>query len=237
MSTAMEEPKKGRLAQMRQVYTLTRQVYPALPWWMAGAFVGVLLLGILIGAGFGHPVYGGFVAFGFALLAAVLILSRLAERAMYSMMEGQIGATGAALQGLRRGWAYEQQPVAIDSGRSTNMQDAAMVFRAVGKPGVVLIAEGPPGRAVKLLTAEKKRVNRLVPNVPVTTFRIGSGEGENVVSARELLKRMRKLPKKITGEEITAVTKRLNSMSGLRPPVPQGIDPNRIRQMGRGQRR
>ncbi|MBK7723429.1 MAG: DUF4191 domain-containing protein [Austwickia sp.] len=233
--------KRGRIrqrfGQIKQVYEMTRRFDRMIGWWLLGTLVGVTALGVLIGGAFGHPIYGGFVAFPLALLAATFLLSKRAEKAAYGAIEGQPGAAGAALQGLKKGWAYEQQPVAVDSGRSTSMTDAALVFRAVGKPGVVLVAEGPPGRATKLLNNERRKVQRLIPNVPVTVFRVGTGDGENVVTPRELTARMGKLKAQLTKEEITAVNKRLASLTSLRPPVPQGIDPQRIKSMGRQQRR
>lgn len=234
------KPKKQRFARMRQVYALARRNDPHIGWWLALAVVAVTVLGLLIGAAFGHPIYGAFVALPLGVLAAVILLSRRAEKAAYGALEGQPGAGGAALQGLRRGWNYDQEPVAVEGGRSMNFQDAAMVYRAVGRPGVVLIAEGPTGRAVKLLAAERKKVNRLVPNVPITAYRLGSGNsggGEEVVTTRELVKRMGKLKKTLTKQEVTAVSKRLRALARVKPPVPAGMDPQRMRSMGRGQRR
>lgn len=233
--------RKGRMRerfrQIKQVYQMTRKADPMIGWWLLMALLGVTMIGALIGSSFGQTVYGAFVAFPMGLLLATFILSRRAEKAAYGALEGQPGAAGAALQALRRGWAYDQQPVAIDAGRSTNMADAAMVFRAVGKAGVVLVVEGPPGRATKLVNTERRKVERLLPNVPVTVYRVGRGQGENVVTPRQLTTRMRKLPPKLTKQEITAVNKRLASMTSIRPPVPQGIDPNRIKSVGRQFRR
>lgn len=231
------EQKPRRLAQLRQVFRMTRQADPLIGWWMAGAFLGILLIGFLIGSAVGHPVYATFVALPLALLAATFLLSRRAERAMYRMFENQPGGAGAALQGLRRGWSYEQEPVAVDAGRSTQMTEAGLVYRAVGRQGVVLIGEGPAGRTSRLLQSERKKVQRLAPNVPVTVLRVGSGSGPEVVSHRHLLGRMNKLPKTLTKQEVSAVAKRLRSMGGARPPVPPGIDPMRARHLGKGLRR
>ncbi len=240
-SAAPKPKKKGRIrerfSQIKQVYDMTRKYDRLIGWWLLGALLGVTILGVLIGGALGHPIYGGFVALPLGLLLATFILSRRAEKAAYGAIEGQPGAAGAALQGLKKGWAYEQQPVALDAGRSTNMNDAAMVFRAIGKPGVVLVADGPPARATRLLNNERRKVQRLIPNIPVIVYRVGTGEGENVVSARQLTTRMGKLKPKLTKGEITAVNKRLSSLTSLRPPVPQGIDPSRAKSMGRQQRR
>lgn len=233
-----KKPRFERLKQIKVVYDLARRQDPRLPLWMGLAALGVLVVGFLIGLAFGHPYYAAFVSLPLALLLAMLILSRRAERAAYGALDGQPGAGGAALQSLKRGWSYQQEPVAIDGSKAgADIAGAAMVFRAVGRPGVVLIGEGPPGRANKLLTAEQRKVGRLVPNVPVTTYRVGTGNGENVVGTRELIRRMRKLKKNLTKQEVAAVDKRLRALGRVRPPVPQGIDPQRMRSMGRGQRR
>ncbi|GAB47851.1 hypothetical protein MOPEL_029_01330 [Mobilicoccus pelagius NBRC 104925] len=173
------------------------------------------------------------------ILAAFIFLTRRAERAAYSTLEGRPGAGGAVLQGLRRGWSYSEEPVAVEGGRGSHFQDAAMVFRAVGLPGVVLIGEGPTGRASKLLLAERRKVNRLTPNVPVTLYRIGTGDpnpktGEEVVAPRDVVRKMSRLPKSLTKTEVTEVDRRLRALGAQRPPIPKGIDPTRVRSMGRG---
>lgn len=230
--------KKPRFQQLRQVYGLARSADPYIAWWMAAAVVGATVLGALIGGAFGHPIYGGFLGFLVGLPIAMFVLSRKAERSAYDQIEGRPGAGGAVLQSLRRGWAYEQEPVAMEGGRSQNIEHTALVYRAVGRAGVVLIGEGPTGRTNKLLGTERKKAQRLVPNVPVTTYRLGTGEGENVVSTRELVGRMKKLGRRrdLTKSEVTAVNKRLHALGRMAPPIPKGIDPQRARQMGRGQR-
>ncbi len=114
----------------------------------------------------------------FGILAATIIMSRRAERAAYRQIEGQAGAAGAALTSIRRGWYTDREPVAADVARPGDITSAAMVYRALGRPGVVLVGEGPTGRVQKLLAAEKKRVERVAPGVPVTTMRVGNGEDE-----------------------------------------------------------
>lgn len=233
--SAAEKPreKKQRFAQIRQVFGLARIVDPRIGWKLAAIIVAVVAVAALIGGFFGHPIYGGFIGLPFGFLAATILLSRTAERAAYSQIEGRPGAGGAVLRGLRRGWAYEQEPVAVDGGRSPNLEHSAMVYRAVGRPGVVLIGEGPTGRANKLLAAERKKVTRLVPNVPVTTYRLGTGEGENVVATRDVIGRMRKLKKTLTNAEVSAVNKRLHALARASMPIPKGMDPQRMRSGGR----
>ena len=165
--------KQGRIAQLRAVFTMTRQVDPAVVWWMLLAFVGTLALAFVIGLLVGHPIYVMVLGIPLGFLLALIVMARRAERAAYQRYSGQPGAASMALQNLRRGWNVEQEPVAIDP----RTQD--LVFRAVGRPGVVLITEGPPNRSAKLAETERKRIARVLgPNVPVTVLQCGDGEGQ-----------------------------------------------------------
>ena len=238
-STAAGAPKKQRFEKLRQIYALAKHDDPQILVKIVGIALAVTLLGVLIGFAIGRPIYLAFVFLPLGVLAAFIFLTRRAERAAYNALDGRPGAAGAVLQGLRRGWSYSEEPVAIEGGRGSHLQDAAMVFRAVGLPGVVLIGEGPAGRASKLLLAEKRKVNRLTPNVPVTLYRVGSGEpnpktGEEVVAPRDVVRRMGKLRKSLTKTEVTEVDRRLRALGAQRPPIPKGIDPQRVRSMGRG---
>ena len=110
------------------------------------------------------------------------------------------------------------------------MSTTAMVFRATGRPGVVLVVEGPAARAVKLGEAERKKVSRIAgPNVPVTVLRVGEGGGEDEVSVRKIASKIQRMKPVLTKQEVAAVNKRLKAMGGLRPPLPAGVDPNRVR--------
>lgn len=222
----------GRVAQFTQVYKGAKAQDPAIGWWMLLAFVVVVGIFLLIGIAIGHPIYLTIIGVMIGVLAAMLIMGRRAERAAYRSIEGTPGATGAALGSLRRGgWRYEQEPVAAEAGRARNVKDmanAAMVFRAVGKPGVVLIGEGPKGSSAKLLESERRRIARVAgPEVPVHVLRVGKGEG--TVEINTLAKTMNKLPDKLTKAEIEAVTKRLRALGAAKPPIPPGMDPRKAR--------
>ncbi len=227
-ATAVPGTKKpGRLAQMRQVFSAARAIDPTIGWWMALAAVGVLVVFEIIGLLVGHWVYFMVIGIPMALLAALLVLSRRAERAAYRKIEGQPGAAGAALSSLRRGWYYDQQPVAGEAQRPGDVSSAAMVFRATGRPGVVLLAEGPAARASRLVEAERRRVARVAPGVPITVLRVGDGADQ--VPVRRLSSKMQRMKPVLTKEEAAAVNKRLKALGGARPAIPAGMDPNRIR--------
>jgi hypothetical protein len=233
-SAKPKAPKKAgrfrQIAQIREVFTAARGVDPMIGWWMALAAVGTLIVMVAIGLVLGNWVYFLILGVPLAGLAASLVLSIRAKRAAYKSIEGKPGAAGAALSSLRKGWYFEQQPVAAEAGRAGDMTSAAMVFRATGRPGVVLVAEGPPARATKLAEAERKKISRIAgASVPVTVLRIGEGGGDDEVSIRKVANKIQKMKPVLTKNEVSAVNKRLKAMGGLRPPLPAGVDPNRVR--------
>lgn len=230
-------PKKQRFAglrQMRLAFAQARQIDPAVVWWMLGAFVLVMAVFVVLGLLFSRPVFLPVIGIPLALMAAMLVMVRRTERAAYRRIEGQPGAAAAALQTLRRGWFKDEQPVAIEAVRPNDPTNAAMVFRAVGRPGVVLVTEGPQGRAQRLAESERKRVNRVLPNVPVHVMRVGSGENE--VPVRKLVTKLNRMRPALTKDEVIAVNKRLRALGAARPPVPKGMDPMRARPDRRGMR-
>jgi hypothetical protein len=227
-STAPKKP--GRFAQVRQVFTAARGVDPLIGWWMALASLGTLLAMVAIGLLAGNWVYFLVLGLPMAALAASVVLSIRAKRAAYKSIEGKPGAAGAALSSLRKGWYFEQQPVAAEAARAGDMSSTAMVFRATGRPGVVLVAEGPAVRATRLAEAERKKISRIAgPSVPVTVVRVGEGGGADEVSIRKVASKIQRMKPVLTKAEVSAVNKRLKAMGGLRPPLPAGVDPNRVR--------
>lgn len=226
---AAPQKKPGRFAQTWQIYTSSKAIDPKIGWWMLLAFVGTLVVVVGIGFLVHAPIIAAILGLPLAILAGVLVMSRRAERAAYRQIEGKPGAAGAALSALRRGWFFDQEPVAVEAGRGADMSSAAMVYRAVGRPGVVLVGEGPSGKAQRVLAAERKRVERVLPNVPVTTLRVGAGKGEDEVAVRKLAARVQRMKPVLTKDEVSAVNKRLRALGGVRIPMPKGMDPTKVR--------
>jgi len=215
--------------QIWQAYQMTRKTDHAVTWWMLGAFVGILAVAVVIGSFWqNHLTYMIVLGVPFALIAALLILTRRAEKAAYQQLDGQPGASRSALGTIRRGWTFSDEPVAIDP----RTQD--LVFRAIGRPGVVLISEGPAHRVGKLLEAERKKTVRVLPSVPIHLIQSGNDEGQ--VTLRKLANTVRKLRPKLTKQEVSEVGKRLTSLGGVRLPIPKGIDPTRARPDRKGMR-
>lgn len=224
---APKEKKPGRFSQIRDIYTATKQVDPKIGMWMLGAFALVFLLFLGLGFLLNHPILYGIFGVLFGILAAVIVMSRRAEKAAYARIDGHAGAVGAALDSIRKGWYIQREPVAADVNRPGDIAGAAMVYRVLGRPGVVLVGEGPAGRVEKLLAKEKQRVERVAPGVPVHTMRVG--EGDSAVPLAKLTQRVQRLKPQITKDEMAMVNKRLKALGGMRAPIPKGVDPTRAR--------
>ena len=227
-SPAAPKTKKVRwYHQVWEAFKMTRETDPAITWILLATFVGILGIGIIVGLVLDAVVYFILLSLPFALLAAMFLLARRAEAAAYSRIEGQPGAALAALRTIRRGWTFVEEPVAIEA----RSQD--MVFRGVGRPGIVLVGEGG-GNVARLLESERKRTTRVLPTVPVTVLQTGRGEGQ--VPLPKLPSRVRRLKPKLTKQEVAEVTKRLQALGGARLPVPKGVDPMRARPDRKGMR-
>lgn len=231
-STPKKPKEPGRIKQMWQVFNMTRRYDSNAVWLMALGFALPVLVGVALALVFSRENVFGLVMWILAgvlagLLTALIILGRRAERAAYKQIEGQPGAVGAVLRSsLKRSWTGSEMPIAVNG----KTQDA--VYRAVGRGGVVLISEGPRTRTTKMLEDEKRKIVRILPNVPVTFFTVGTDD--DAVPLHRLAGRMAKLKPALTKPEVLAVSNRLTSLSSSPLPIPKGIDPMRMRpQRGR----
>ena len=221
-------PKTRWYKQVWQVYQMTRETDPAVTWWMAGTFVGILVVGFVVGLIVGNVWYWTLLALPFAAIAAMYLLTRRAESAAYAKIEGQPGASLSALSTIRRGWTFAQEPVQFDPRTS----DA--VFRGIGRPGVVLVSEGPAHRVGRLVEAERKKVARVASGVPIVVIQVGDDEGQ--VALRKLPRQVQKLKPKLTKAELAVIDKRLTALGTMKLPIPKGIDPMRARPDRKGLR-
>ncbi|GGO53768.1 membrane protein [Streptomyces daqingensis] len=216
----------GRLKQIALTYKMTRRADRKIGWILAG--VGLVTVGVLLAIGFliGHPVYAGILGAVLALLAMAIVFGRRAERAAFGQMEGQPGAAAAVLENIGRGWTVTP---AVAMNRSQDV-----VHRAVGRAGIVLVGEGNPNRLRSLLSSEKKKMARVVADVPVHDFVVGDDEGQ--VPLKKLRTTLLKLPRVLQGSQVTQVNDRLRAMGDLMSnmPIPKGPMPKGMR-MPRGQ--
>jgi hypothetical protein len=220
------EAKQGRVAQIRAAYTMTRKVDSMVGWVTAATGFGILAVAVAIGLLIGHPVYLAIVGLMLAVLGATIVFGRRAEKAAFSQVEGQPGAAAAALNMLRKGWTVTPA-VAV-----TRNQD--IVHRAIGRAGVVLVGEGTsPTRVAALLSTEKKKVARFVPDVPVYDVQAGNETGQ--VPLRKLNNHLMKLPRNLKPAQVIEVNRRLKALGTMNLPIPKGPMPRSAR-MPRGPR-
>lgn len=226
-TTAPKPPKEpGRFKQMWQVFQTTRKLDgKALPLMLVAFFVPVVLgvlAGLFVADGVLALVLYVVVGVMLGVLLLLLVLGRRAERAAYGQIEGQPGAVGAVMKsGLRRTWKASEMPVAVQ-GRSQ-----AAVYRAVGRPGVVLVAEGGVAQTKRLVDEERRKVTRVLAEVPVTVLHVGPDADS--VPLHQLAGRMNKLKKAINRHEVLAVSNRLQSLGRNGLPIPKGVDPFKVR--------
>ena len=219
----------SRRQQFVQTYQMAKRSDPAIGRWVLGS----ALLGLVVGFAVFYLVAGHRSTLGLVftvigalmtgVLAALIIFSRRAQKAVYGQMEGQVGAAAGALGLLKRGWTVDNA-VAF-----TRQQD--VVHRVVGPPGIVLVGEGNPGRLKALLTSERRRHERVVTDTPVHEIIVGGDEGQ--VPLSKLTRHIQKMKRQVQGSELTDVIARLKAIDASRPavPMPKGPVPTSMKGM------
>jgi hypothetical protein len=218
----------GRVKQLWQIFVMTKKTDKALVPLLILTLIAPVSAGIaaaiLISAG-SILTLVLYIITGLMLsvLLTLVVLGNRAERTAYQQISGQPGAVGAVLRSaLRRVWQASEFPVAV------NPKTQEAVYRAVGKPGVVLIGEGPQSKTKKMLDDERRAVLRAVPDIPVHYIFVGPDA--DATPLHKLSKHMRSFKNSLRKAEVLAVSHRLNSLSrGGKLPIPKGIDPAKAR--------
>lgn len=218
-----------RESQIKTAYNLTKTIDPKIGLWIAVAFIAPIIAAAILAFTIGPWYIWLVIGFLLGAILATVTFTRRAQKAMFSSVAGQQGAAGAALSTLRAGWSSEQEPVAIDP------RTYDMVFRAVGRAGVVLVTEGPTTRVKKLVDSERKRLNRVVPNVPVHVINTGDQEGQ--VELRKVSSTIQRMKPVMSKEEVNTVKNKLRSLGAMRPAMPKGMDPGLMKVSQRRMRR
>ncbi|CAB4861937.1 unannotated protein [freshwater metagenome] len=215
----------GRIRQILDVLVLViKRDRLALLWLILGT-LGPIAAGIVfaISATGGEPI-SFVVSIIFGVLAGVLgfliVLGQLTQRLMYSNLQGQPGAVSALIKNqLRRSWRGNDTPI-----RMNKNQD--IVYRVVGKPGVVIVSEGVRSRVAPLVEDARREVQRIVPGVPVNLLHVGS----DGLTLKEFFPALYKIKGRVRPAEIVVVSNRLNSIAKTPASMmPKGIDPTKMR--------
>jgi len=215
----------GRIRQIFDVLILViKRDRLALVWLILGT-LGPIAAGIVfaIMATGGEPI-SFVVSIIFGVLAGVLgfliVLGQLTQRLMYTNLQGQPGAVSALIKNqLRRSWRGNDTPI-----RMNKNQD--IVYRVVGKPGVVIVSEGIRSRVAPLVEDARREVQRIVPGVPVNLLHVGS----DGLTLKEFFPALYKIKGRVRPAEIVVVSNRLNSIAKTPASMmPKGIDPTKMR--------
>lgn len=219
--------KKRWYSYLLEAYQISKKSYPWTPFAVFGPLVLGIVLGVVLGAITGRWILWVITGVLLGITAAMLIISTLVRRASFSQIDGMPGATAAVLGQIKRGWVFQQEPT-----RFNRSQD--MIFRTVGRPGIVVLAEGPSNRVGQLIKDEVRAIKRIAPSAPIEVIKVGNEEGQ--VPLIKLERTLRRLPKRISNEEVTAVAQRLHAIQTDALPIPKGIDPFHARPNRRAMR-
>ena len=212
MSARTPEPAKQKwYVQLRETYTFTKTHVPGIGIKMLGLFFGVLAAFIAVGLVSGHRIIFGLLGFGTALLSTTFVFGKVAEKAAYASIDGQMGAAASVLNTLRGGW-FTTPAVGVDKAQN-------LVHRVVGRPGIILIGEGT--RPGALIAEQRKAHQRIVPGVTIHEIIVGEGG----VSLNDLNKTVRKFKKSLRPAEVTELRRRVDAMPKNILPIPKGPMP------------
>src|SRR3954470_6411105 len=156
----------GCLGQLKAVYSITRQRDPRLPLWLAGSALIPIAIGVVLGLLVG-PVWLGapiLVLLGFVI--APNVFSRRVKRTAFAELEGKPGAAAGVIERMRGDWRVTP---AVQGNREQDV-----VHRVVGRPGIVIIAEGHGRGPRDLLANEVRRVRRVAGDYPVRDIVVGN---------------------------------------------------------------
>lgn len=203
---------KERRSQIWQAFQMQRKDDKAL----LPLMIGVLVLAVVVAFGIGliFDLEWIFLPFGVVIgaLAAFSIFGRRVQSSVYKKADGQPGAAGWALDNLRGQWRVTQGVA------GTTHLDA--VHRVIGRPGIILVAEGAPHRVKSLIAQEKKRTARVAGKTPIYDISVGNDEGQ--IPLKTLQRHLMKLPRNISANEMDSLEARLNSLGSRAAAMPKG---------------
>ncbi|MDN5859131.1 MAG: DUF4191 domain-containing protein [Pseudonocardia sp.] len=226
---AKREQSRARRRQLWQMFQTQRKEDKLLLPLMIGSVLLGAVLAFVIGLFFGLEWALLPVGVAFGGLVAVSIFGRRVQNSVYAKADGTPGAAGWALENMRGQWR-------VTAGvAGTTHLDA--VHRVIGRPGVILVAEGAPHRVKSLLAQEKKRTARVVGSTPIYDVVVGNDEDQ--VPLKRLQRHLTKLPRNISAAQMESLEARLAALGSRAAAMPKGPLPPgaKLRSMQRTVRR
>ena len=208
-------PMRTRMTQLRTAFVATKGVDSKLVPLVAGGALLALVLGVGLGALAGALILGTVMGLVLGLLVALLLFGWRSQAAAVHALEGRPGAAAAVLQSMRGG--YRLTPAVAFNSR----QD--FVHRVVGRPGVILVAEGGAARVAPLLKKEQRRIAKIVGDTPVHEILVGNGDGQ--VPLPRLQAHVTRLPRKLKSADVAALHRKLEALGDNVPAMPKGPMP------------
>jgi len=205
----------GWFKQFVQTYKMTVEVDHTARWLLPAVFVGVAVIVSLVGIWMEPWYVWLLLGVMMGLTATLYLLINRAKRASFTRHKGQPGSAEIALSLLnKKKWT--------SSPAITMTKQLDVVHRAVGPAGIVLIGEGAPARLHAILSSEVKKHEQVAYGTPVSTVIMGDEEGQ--VPLEKLGKHLSRMPKALTGLQVSEVNQRLKALDAIRPrvPVPRG---------------
>jgi len=208
----MQAPPKQRwYVQIKETYSFASKEISFLALRLIGVFALVFAVIFGIGIALDQKLFLGFLGFTTSLLITVFYFGKIAEKAAYSSIAGQVGAAASVLNAIRGAW-FVTPAVGVDKNQN-------MVHRVVGRPGIILVGEG--SRPGVLLAEQRKAHARFAQGVPIHELIVGEGD----LTISNLQKTVKKISKSLRPAEVTEVRKRLEALPKTALPIPKGPMP------------
>ena len=212
MSLKMQAtPKQRWYVQIKETYSFASKEISFLALRLIGVFALVFAVIFGIGIAIDQKLFLGFLGFTTSLLITVFYFGKIAEKAAYSSISGQVGAAASVLNAIRGAW-FVTPAVGVDKNQN-------MVHRVVGRPGIILVGEG--SRPGVLLAEQRKAHARFAQGVPIHELIVGEGD----LTISNLQKTVKKISKSLRPAEVTEVRKRLEALPKTALPIPKGPMP------------
>jgi hypothetical protein len=212
-----KKTKSGLIQNIKTMYLFTYARTKAIPFIMAGIFLLVVLLTTL--TIFLTKVWIFlFLGIILAVFAPIITMGQIGNKKGMDEIIGKPGASAAILSSVKtKNWTFEEQPIAV------SQKTMDLIFRGVGKPGIMLVSEGSSSRVGKMLKKERLKLSRIAPNVKIHTVQSGNERGQ--VPIKKLAKEIRSYKSLLKTTEVEQLKKRMQAIGAFRPPIPKGIDP------------
>ena len=223
LKKAKRAQRKQTFSQMWQAFNMQRKDDKALIPLMLLALIGITVAVFLLGTLWGGQWFMLPVGIVLGAVVAMWIFTRRLQSSMYKRVEDHPGAAGWTLDNRRNTFGivwFTKQGVGM-----TRQQD--LLHRVVGNPGVVFVGEGSPKRLEKIVEKERRRIDRIAGGVPVHV--IYTGTGENQVPLGKLQRKLLKLPRNYSKNDVYEINARIEAMDATSGPgagMPKGPLPN-----------